>query len=116
MQFIIPAVVGLATLAAAAPTQTLEERSTQICGQWDSVQTGSYTLYQDLWNEASGTGSQCTTYNSLSGNTISWSTKWSWANAPTQVSPSLPPFQHHVSSIPSRGVHIPVFGELTQPR
>jgi len=85
MKFTIPAIAGLASLAAAAPTQTIEERSTQICGQWDSVQTGSYTLYQDLWNEASGTGSQCTTYNSLSGNTISWSTRWSWANAPTQV-------------------------------
>jgi len=97
MRFTVAAIAGLASLAAAAPTQTIEERSTQICGQWDSVQTGSYTLYQDLWNEASGTGSQCTTYNTLSGNTISWSTKWSWANAPTQVR-LLPPSTTYTTS------------------
>jgi xyloglucan-specific endo-beta-1,4-glucanase len=72
--------------SAEAPSPTLEKRATTICGQWDSVQTGSYTLYQDLWGESAATsGSQCSTFNSLNGNTISWSTSWTWVGGPYSV-------------------------------
>ncbi|PSR94351.1 xyloglucanase 2, partial [Coniella lustricola] len=61
-------------------------RATSICGQWDSVPTGVYTVYQDLWNEDAGTGSQCTTIDSLDdSDVLSWSTEWSWSGASTQV-------------------------------
>jgi xyloglucan-specific endo-beta-1,4-glucanase len=82
----------LAATALAAPSQaevpskTLEKRATTICGQWDSVVTGTYTLYQDLWGESAATsGSQCSTFNSLSGNTIVWSTSWTWAGGSSSV-------------------------------
>jgi xyloglucan-specific endo-beta-1,4-glucanase len=68
------------------PSRTIEKRATKICGQWDSVVTGTYTLYQDLWGEsAASSGSQCSTFESLSGNTIVWSTSWSWAGGPYSV-------------------------------
>lgn len=68
------------------PFKTIEKRATTICGQWDSVATGTYTLYQDLWGESAATsGSQCSTYISLSGNTISWSTSWTWAGGSSSV-------------------------------
>lgn len=54
-------------------------------GQWDSVPTGTYTVYQDLWNMNAGTGSQCTTVNSLSGTSLAWSTSWSWSGGQGQV-------------------------------
>ncbi|KAF2231397.1 glycoside hydrolase family 12 protein [Viridothelium virens] len=73
-----------AALAIAAPTKTIDKRAAQ-CGQWDSVKTGSYTLYQDLWGESSGTGSQCSEVNSFSGNTIGWDTTWSWSGGAGQV-------------------------------
>jgi xyloglucan-specific endo-beta-1,4-glucanase len=64
---------------ALTPSKTIEKRATQICGQWDTVQTGTYTLYQDLWGESAATsGSQCSTFNSLSGSNIAWSTSWTW--------------------------------------
>ena len=64
---------------APAPSKTINERATKICGQWDSVVTGTYTLYQDLWGiDAATSGSQCSTFESLNGNTIAWSTSWSW--------------------------------------
>jgi len=94
----------LSGVALAKPTPVLEERAvTTICGQWDSVVTGSYIVYQDLWNETSASsgqskinllvgnnsgkfpGSQCTTVESLSGTTLTWSTQWSWAGASNQV-------------------------------
>ncbi|KAI9660574.1 MAG: hypothetical protein M1821_009926 [Bathelium mastoideum] len=78
------ALVSAATLAVAAPTKTVEKRADQ-CGQWDSITTGSYTLYQDLWNEAQGSGSQCSEVNSFSSNTIGWDTTWSWSENPSQV-------------------------------
>ncbi|KAI1359499.1 family 12 glycosyl hydrolase [Xylaria arbuscula] len=76
---------ALAGLAIATPTPTVDKRATTFCGQWDSVQTGSYILYNNLWGQDSGTGSQCTTYNSLSGSTLAWSTSWSWSGGDYNV-------------------------------
>ena len=77
---------SLVATALAIPTTTIQERSTEICGQWDSVTTGSYIVYQDLWNEDAATsGSQCTTVESLSGDTLVWETTWTWEGASTQV-------------------------------
>lgn len=75
----------LPALAAPTPTlQNLEPRASQ-CGQWDSTVTGSYTLYADLWGESAGTGSQCSSVTSLSGNTLAWKTNWSWSGGPDYV-------------------------------
>ncbi|KAI1438930.1 family 12 glycosyl hydrolase [Xylaria sp. CBS 124048] len=96
MKSLIPASL-LATLALAlatpipiptpTPTPTLQTRSTTLCGQWDSLQTGPYIVYNNLWGESAATsGSQCTTVDSLSGeNSISWSTSWSWAGGQFNV-------------------------------
>ncbi|KAI9711261.1 MAG: hypothetical protein M1820_002248 [Bogoriella megaspora] len=74
-----------AAVVSAAPSTTINKRASQ-CGQWDSIKTGSYTLYQDLWNEGSATsGSQCSQVNGLSGNSLSWSTSWTWQGASNQV-------------------------------
>ena len=66
-------------LSLSAPANTRPADSTE-CGQWDLITTGSFTLYQDLWNEQAGSGSQCTAVDSLSndGNTLAWHTEWSW--------------------------------------
>jgi xyloglucan-specific endo-beta-1,4-glucanase len=71
-------------LSLGAPRNTQAADSTE-CGQWDLITTGSFTLYQDLWNKDVGSGSQCTAVDSLSnnGNTLAWHTQWSWANGPT---------------------------------
>ncbi|ORY55263.1 cell 12a endoglucanase [Pseudomassariella vexata] len=86
MQLTLFSAAVLAGAALASPTRTLEARSTQICGQWDSVATGTYTVYQDLWGESyADSGSQCTTVESLSGNTLAWSTSWTWSGGSTSV-------------------------------
>lgn len=80
------ATVLAAPSPAEAPSKTLHERATQICGQWDTVVTGTYTLYQDLWGESSASsGSQCSTFDSLSGESIAWSTSWTWAGGSSSV-------------------------------
>lgn len=81
LALVAPALVAASAIPATgpAPSKTINERATQICGQWDSIQTGSYTLYQDLWGMDSATsGSQCSTFESLNGDTIAWSTSWTW--------------------------------------
>ena len=69
----------------ASPTpHDLEPRASAVdtsshCGQWDTVTAGSYTLFLDLWGEGGATsGSQCSNIISLSGNTVSWKTTWTW--------------------------------------
>ncbi|TGO46605.1 hypothetical protein BOTNAR_0576g00010 [Botryotinia narcissicola] len=85
-QVALPLLFSGAAFAAPAADKTLKARSTQICGQYDSVATGAYTVYQDLWGKDSATsGSQCSTVTSLSGSTIVWSTSWSWAGASSSV-------------------------------
>ncbi|KAF8853754.1 concanavalin A-like lectin/glucanase [Acephala macrosclerotiorum] len=79
-----PLLFSTATLAA--PTKTHKERSTEICGRWDSLVTGTYTIYQDLWGEVNATsGSQCTTINSETNGMAVWSTSWTWAGGSHNV-------------------------------
>jgi len=83
-QAILP--LAFSALAVGSPTPTIDKRATTICGQWDTVVTGTYTVYQDLWGEsAASSGSQCTTVNSLSGTTLAWSTSWTWAGGSSSV-------------------------------
>lgn len=64
---------ALAGLAAAVPTKTTRQASE--CGQYDSVVTGSYTVYNNLWGESSATsGSQCFSVTGLANNVLSWVT------------------------------------------
>lgn len=74
-----------ATAAVASPTPVLRKRATTVCGQWDSVATGTYTVYQDLWGISGYTGSQCTTVTSDTSNSLVWSTSWSWSGGSSQV-------------------------------
>jgi len=72
---------SLAALAAAAPTPTINKRSTTSdCAQYGSTTVGAYTVDNDLWGEANGSGSQCVTVTGLSDSSLEWST--------TSVSPS----------------------------
>jgi xyloglucan-specific endo-beta-1,4-glucanase len=74
--------LSVALSLAAATAQA----ATQFCDQWGSVTEGNYILYNNLWGQAQATsGSQCTTFESLSGNTIVWNTKWSWSGGQGQV-------------------------------
>ncbi|KAK3703326.1 hypothetical protein LTR37_014538 [Vermiconidia calcicola] len=71
-------------LAAALPTNTFKRADS--CGQWDTVETGSYTVYNNLWGQSSATsGSQCFGVDGLSGDTLSWHTSWSWEGGEGQV-------------------------------
>ena len=62
----------------AIPTKTMQERGTTThCGQWDSVQTGAYTVYNDLWGiSAAKSGNQCFGVDGLSGSTLEWHTTY----------------------------------------
>jgi hypothetical protein len=86
---------ALAVAAAPSPSKVIAppsevERSpaavTSFCGQWDTATTSDFILYNDLWGESSATsGSQCTTLESDSGNTIAWETAWTWEGGSSDV-------------------------------
>ncbi|KAL6301694.1 glycoside hydrolase family 12 protein [Sparassis latifolia] len=75
----ILSLVFVSALAAMA------RASTTITGQYDCVTGGNYQLCNNQWGISDGTGSQNATLISTSGNTISWSTTWTWANNPNDV-------------------------------
>ncbi|GAB1742010.1 hypothetical protein NU219Hw_g7404t2 [Hortaea werneckii] len=78
--------VVLASTAFAAPTDSsIQERATQQCGQYQTQYNGPYSLATNGWGWSTGTGSQCSEINSVSGNTIAWDTTWTWSGGPTSV-------------------------------
>lgn len=93
----------LAATAMAAPTLTFAKRASK-CGQYDTVETGSYTIYNNLWGESDATsGSQCFDVVSLADKALKWHTRyqsssltsweplliptssWSWAGGANDV-------------------------------
>lgn len=87
----------VASVVVASPTPTLEraasnvdtaleKRSTTFCGSYGSETAGQYTFYHNNWGASYATsGSQCTTFNDLVSNTVSWSTSWTWAGGSSNV-------------------------------
>jgi xyloglucan-specific endo-beta-1,4-glucanase len=75
----------MAALTAASPL-SLHPRATALCGDWDNVIVGDYTLYNNLWGKSAATsGSQCTTLDSSTGSTIAWHSSWTWAGGKTSI-------------------------------
>jgi xyloglucan-specific endo-beta-1,4-glucanase len=71
--------------ALVAPCHFLGTRVTSQCGQYQSKSSGPYTLYTNGWSWSSGTGSQCSQIDKLSGSSLAWSTTWSWSGTSNQV-------------------------------
>lgn len=68
-------VSGSAVIPAAA-----NRRANAMCGDWDKVDVGSYTLQNNLWGKGSASsGQQCTMLEGSGGSGIRWSSTWSWA-------------------------------------
>ncbi|KAK6519171.1 hypothetical protein TWF281_003860 [Arthrobotrys megalospora] len=62
------------------------QTSADFCGQWDSKDTGTYIIYNNLWGSGSATsGKQCTGLDYASGNTVRWHTSWTWQGGPYNV-------------------------------
>jgi xyloglucan-specific endo-beta-1,4-glucanase len=77
----------LGSLASAASiTSGALNRRADFCGQWDTVTSGDFILYNNLWGQDNAdSGSQCTGLDSGSGNSISWHTSWSWSGGEYNV-------------------------------
>ncbi|KZT12278.1 glycoside hydrolase family 12 protein [Laetiporus sulphureus 93-53] len=68
-----------AALVACASAQTT------LTGQYTCDTSGDYQLCQDQWGSANGVGSQNSTLVSTSGDSITWSTTYTWADNENDV-------------------------------
>ncbi|KAJ4315075.1 hypothetical protein N0V94_006129 [Neodidymelliopsis sp. IMI 364377] len=83
--FSLASTAALAIAAPTTPASALTKRA-DYCGQWDNQIQGPYTIYNNLWGrDAATSGSQCTGVDGLSGSTLKWHTKWSWAGGAGHV-------------------------------
>ncbi|EMD39505.1 glycoside hydrolase family 12 protein [Gelatoporia subvermispora B] len=71
--------LALAGCALARPT------ASTLTGAFTCVDAADFTLCQNQWGAASGVGSQNSTLLSASGDSISWSTVYTWENGPNNV-------------------------------
>lgn len=75
-----------AVATPTTPTETIEKRDTTWCDAFGSLATSGYTVYHNNWGKGDATsGSQCTTFTSVSNNNFVWSTSWTWAGGPGKV-------------------------------
>ncbi|KAI7278650.1 hypothetical protein KC345_g5869 [Hortaea werneckii] len=77
---------SLLALSAAAPTRTENKRSaTSDCSQYGETTVGNYIVYNDLWGQDNGFGSQCVTVTGVTDDSLEWSTTWSWSDNKNDV-------------------------------
>ncbi|KAI7848316.1 cell 12A endoglucanase [Circinella umbellata] len=57
----------------------------EFCGQWDTEESGNFKIWNNLWGQDSGSGSQCTEVLNVKDSTISWKTSWSWSGGKNSV-------------------------------
>lgn len=69
----------------ALTASPFKRSSTMMSGQYDCEAAGEYSLCQNLWGESAGVGSQNSTFLGAVGNSVSWTTSWTWANNPNNV-------------------------------
>jgi xyloglucan-specific endo-beta-1,4-glucanase len=70
-----------ATATPAAPVSTGPEN----CTDFAALTRGRYWVNNNVWGKADGTGSQCVWENGLTGDNLSWGTRWTWAGDNTKV-------------------------------
>ncbi|MEU4624481.1 cellulose binding domain-containing protein [Actinoplanes sp. NPDC023801] len=75
-----PAVSSPAALPSATTTKGAEN-----CADFAALVRGKYWVNNNVWGKADGTGSQCVWENGVSGDNLSWGTRWSWAGDNTKV-------------------------------
>ncbi|KAG6382029.1 glycoside hydrolase family 12 protein [Boletus reticuloceps] len=63
----------------------LARGQTTLTGQYACLTQGNYELCNNQWGIADGAGNQSATLISTSGNDISWSTTWTWADNENDV-------------------------------
>ncbi|KAH7345630.1 glycoside hydrolase family 12 protein [Rhizoctonia solani] len=99
MSFKLFAVASLAlsTLVSGSPVEaglakrdagfSLNKRFNVLSGQWDteSLNSGYYTLYNNLWGKDAGTGSQQTQATSVNGKKVAWKTTYTWSGGQYNV-------------------------------
>ncbi|KAH8130423.1 xyloglucan-specific endo-beta-1,4-glucanase [Trichoderma asperellum] len=74
------------TANTAAALTILDKRATTWCDAFGSLQAGPYTVFHNNWGaNTASSGSQCTTFSTLNGNSVQWSTDWSWAGGAGHV-------------------------------
>ncbi|GBE77944.1 glycoside hydrolase family 12 protein [Sparassis latifolia] len=73
------------SLAFVSGLIALVKGQTTITAQYACVTSGNYELCNNQWGIDDGTGSQNATLISTSGNDISWSTTWTWADNENDV-------------------------------
>ncbi|WP_433793642.1 GH12 family glycosyl hydrolase domain-containing protein [Actinoplanes sp. CA-252034] len=66
-------------------TPTAAAKGAENCTDYAALIRGGYWVNNNVWGKADGTGSQCVWENGLSGDSLSWGTRWTWAGDNTKV-------------------------------
>ncbi|KAL5360659.1 concanavalin A-like lectin/glucanase domain-containing protein [Aspergillus floccosus] len=70
--------ISIISLAAAVAAQ-------ELCEQYGTYSSGQYTVNNNMWGKDSGSGSQCTYVDGISGNGVAWHTTWNWSGGDNSV-------------------------------
>ncbi|KAG5922133.1 hypothetical protein E4U53_003724, partial [Claviceps sorghi] len=80
------ALAGLTASALATPLDISKRAGQSFCSIFGTTTAGPYTLYHNNFGSgAASSGQQCTTFSPLQGDSVAWSTTWSWQGGPSSV-------------------------------
>ncbi|HYN94216.1 MAG TPA: hypothetical protein VES42_10255 [Pilimelia sp.] len=74
-----------AVLVAGAALRPTNAHAATACTAYAAIDMGKYWLNNNLWGRNSGSGTQCVTNGTQSGNTISWRTNYNWSGQSNSV-------------------------------
>lgn len=66
-------------------SKTATATGPEDCTDFAALVRGKFWVNNNVWGKADGTGSQCVWENGLSGDNLSWGTRWTWAGDNTKV-------------------------------
>lgn len=94
MLFKISVLVSVLAVAAASPAAPQNEQSVNpvrrqaasLCGQYAYYAANGYEFNNNNWGKGyASSGNQCTTVQSTSDASVSWSTSWTWQGGQDNV-------------------------------
>ena len=88
LPFIFLALTSLLAPSASAPAigALAPRQGARTCDAFATLSSGPFQLQTNQWGAQTGVGSQCSTIDRLNnGNSLAWTTSWTWANNPNNV-------------------------------
>ncbi|MEU8656594.1 GH12 family glycosyl hydrolase domain-containing protein [Actinoplanes philippinensis] len=80
-----PAAIPSPSVSQTPAANSAASPGAENCTDYAALVRGRFWVNNNVWGRADGAGSQCVWENGLSGDSLSWGTRWTWSGDNTKV-------------------------------